>query len=89
MDKRTSGDDVRRRVTVRADPRGATRDPELLVDGRPVAYGRLHDGTYFLPELAYEWADDLETLGRNLVLYRDRTQLRGSRLPRGGGRAHS
>jgi hypothetical protein len=60
----------------------------LLVDGQPVAYGRLFDGTYFLAEHAYEWAEDLERLGRNLVQYQARTQRRQPRSPRGGRRAH-
>jgi hypothetical protein len=88
MEKRASGDKDSRRVEVRASGRAVRRDPELLVDGEPVAYGRLFDGTYFIPEHAYEWADDLETLGRNLVRYRERTQPRVPRLPRGDRRAY-
>ena len=88
MERRKSGDEEGRRVEVRTRGRGVTGDPELLVDGRPVAYGRLFDGTYYLPEHAYEWADDLETLGINLVRYRSRMQLREPSSPRGGRRAH-
>lgn len=43
--------------------------PELFIDKRPVRYGRLPDGSYFLDEYAYDWTDDLMELGRRYVAY--------------------
>jgi hypothetical protein len=88
MDKSRKPDGGRRRVEVRRGEGGAGREPELFVDGQPVQYGRLFDGTYYVPERAYEWADDLESLGRKVVEYRDRSRMREQRSPRGGRRVH-
>lgn len=88
MDKSTKRGGGKRRVEVRLSKDGARREPELFVDGQPVPYGRLVDGTYYVPERAYEWADDLETLGRKVVEYRDRSRLREQQSPRGGRRVH-
>ena len=46
--------------------------PELLIDGVPVAYGRLPDGKFFLNDYAYDWQDDLLELARRYVSYRRR-----------------
>jgi hypothetical protein len=48
--------------------------PELFIDGQLVAVERLFDGTYFLPENAYNWSDDLGKLAEELVEYRARVQ---------------
>jgi hypothetical protein len=36
-------------------------EPELLIDGQPVRYGQLPDGSYALHEYAYDWDEDLIT----------------------------
>jgi hypothetical protein len=86
MDRRNRGAGERRRVEVRPGKGNARQEPDLFVDGQQVTYGRLFDGTYYVPENAYDWADDLETLGQKLVERRDRRRAREERLPRGGRR---
>lgn len=44
-------------------------DLELLIDDRPVRYGRLPDGRYFLNEYAYDWRDNLMDLARRFIDY--------------------
>jgi len=48
--------------------------PELFIDGQLVAVERLFDGTYYLPENAYNWSDDLGKLAEELMEYRARVQ---------------
>jgi hypothetical protein len=48
-------------------------EPELLVDGGPVPYGRLPDGLYFLHDYAYDWTDDLVDLAQRFIDYQSRT----------------
>lgn len=45
-------------------------DPELIIDGVPVRYGRLPDGKYVLHEYAYDSRDDLMDLARRFIEYR-------------------
>lgn len=40
---------------------------ELLIDGKPVRYGELPGGRYFLDEYAYEWTDDLMELAQRYL----------------------
>jgi hypothetical protein len=54
--------------------------PELFIDGQLVAVERLFDGTYYLPENAYNWSDDLGKLAEELVEYRARVD-KGSATP--------
>lgn len=49
--------------------RGEAAEEELLIDGKPVAYGRLPEGQYFLRDYAYDWHDDLVDLARRYVDY--------------------
>jgi len=47
---------------------------ELLIDDRPVRYGRLPDGRYALHEYAYDWQGDLIDLARRFIDYRDKAE---------------
>ena len=60
----------RRRVEVSPTRRGDGEVDVLRIDGEPVKYGRLFDGSYFLFENAYVWGEDLNELGVELVRYR-------------------
>jgi hypothetical protein len=61
----------------RRDDAATTREaesgaqPELLIDGQPVRYGQLPDGSYALHEYAYDWDEDLIDLARRFIDYRD------------------
>jgi hypothetical protein len=55
--------------TTREEESGAL--PELLIDGRPVRYGQLPDGSYALHEYAYDWDEDLIDLARRFIDYQD------------------
>ncbi|MFF1561903.1 tyrosinase family protein, partial [Streptomyces sp. NPDC058279] len=44
---------------------------ELLVDAKPIKYGQLSGGKYFLREFAYDWADNLTDLAMRFIDYRD------------------
>ncbi|KAB7744461.1 hypothetical protein GA707_07485 [Nostocoides sp. F2B08] len=68
--------DGKDRVVLRTPPEGGrSAEPELVVDDVPVPHGRLADGTYYLPENAYVWSDDLRELGEQLVQDRARGAL--------------
>ena len=56
---------------------------ELLIDDRPVRYGQLPDGRYFLHEYAYDWRDNLMDLARRFIDYQGRAEeiQRGGREP--------
>jgi hypothetical protein len=57
---------------------------ELLVDDKPLAYGRLPDGRYFLDEYAYDWHENLVDLAQSFIDYRDRADgIRRGAGPRG------
>lgn len=43
--------------------------PELLIDGEPVNYGQLPDGSYALTDYAYDWTGDLFELARRFIDY--------------------
>jgi hypothetical protein len=45
--------------------------PELLIDGQPVRYGQLSDGSYALHEYAYDWDEDLIELARRFIDYQE------------------
>jgi hypothetical protein len=47
--------------------------PELLIDGEPVSYGQLPDGSYALTDYAYDWTGDLFELARRFIDYESRT----------------
>jgi len=58
-------------------------EPELLIDGEPVRYGRLPDGQYALHEYAFDWSNDLMDLARRFIDYRDRAnEIRREAGPR-------
>jgi len=56
---------------------------ELLIDDRPVRYGQLPDGRYFLHEYAYDWRDNLMDLARGFIDYQSGAEeiRRGGREP--------
>lgn len=59
---------------------------ELLVDGQPLGYGQLPDGSYFLDEYAYDPSEDLIDLARKLIDYRHAAdEIRRERNSRAGG----
>jgi hypothetical protein len=70
------------RIELRRPERGERRaledegaaTPELLIDDRPVRYGQLPDGRYYLEEYAYDWQDDLMDLARRFIDYREHEQ---------------
>ncbi|RNJ50133.1 twin-arginine translocation pathway signal protein [Methylocystis hirsuta] len=41
--------------------------PELLIDGKEVAYGQLPGGKYYLKDYAYDWKDDLVDLAESYI----------------------
>ena len=48
--------------------------PELLIDGEPVSYGQLPDGSYALTDYAYDWTGDLFELARRFIDYESDTR---------------
>jgi hypothetical protein len=60
--------------------------PQLLIDGRPIRYGQLPGGLYFLHEYAYDWSEDLVEVARRYIDYQRRVEeIRQEReLERGG-----
>lgn len=48
-------------------------EPDLLIDNKPVRYGVLPDGLYYLHEYAYDWSDSLMDLARRFIDSRRRT----------------
>lgn len=70
----------------RIEVRPGKDQPELLIDGRPVAYGRLPDGSYFLHEYAYDWTEDLLDLARRYIDYEKRVIEVRSKDPEKKGR---
>lgn len=56
-------------------PGGAGHDvAELLIDGQPVPFGRLVDGSYVLEDYAYDFTSDLEDLARRYIDHRERAE---------------
>lgn len=53
---------------MRAEGQG---DPKLnlVIDGKPVEYGQLPDGQYFLVDYAYDWSGDPMDLARRYIDY--------------------
>ncbi len=51
----------------RIEIRQGKLEPELLNNGRQIAYGRLPDGKYFLHEYAHDWTDNLLDLARRYI----------------------
>jgi hypothetical protein len=41
--------------------------PELLIDGKDVAYGQLPGGKYYLKDYAYDWKDNLVDLAESYI----------------------
>lgn len=48
--------------------------PELLIDNKPIQYGQLPDGKYFLQEYAYDWRNDLKDLARGFIDYQIKSE---------------
>jgi hypothetical protein len=44
----------------------------LFIDKKPVHYGQLPDGRYFLNEYAFDWGDDLLALARRYIDHQNR-----------------
>ena len=59
--------------TLAVDEVESEAGPELLIDDKPIRYGQLPDGQYFLHEYAYDWRDNLIDLARGLIDYRTKT----------------
>jgi hypothetical protein len=53
----------------------AASEPELFIDGQPVPYGQLPDGSYALQEYAYDWDRDLIDLARRFIDYQDQADV--------------
>jgi hypothetical protein len=49
-------------------------DLELLIDGEPVSYGQLADGSYALEEYAFDRQEDLMELAQRFIDYRERAE---------------
>jgi hypothetical protein len=76
--RKYKGHQIELRMPQSAEP----AEPELLIDERPVPYGRLPDGSYYLPDYAFDWGTDLTKLAEHLVDYRSRVeQLRSRHNP--------
>jgi hypothetical protein len=41
----------------------------LLINNKPMKYGQLPEGSYFLEEYAYDWKDNLEDLAKAFIDY--------------------
>jgi hypothetical protein len=68
---------------VRAREADRKEELELLIDDKPVRYGRLPAGRYFLYEYAYDWHGNLMDLARRFIDYQSRTdEIRREREPR-------
>ena len=48
--------------------------PVLLMDDRPLRYGQLPDGRYFLDDYAYDWSDDLMEVAERYAAYLKRVE---------------
>lgn len=46
---------------------------ELFIDEERVRYSKLPDGSYFLPQYAYDWTEDVVDLARRFIDYQDRS----------------
>ena len=58
---------------------------QLSIDKKPMRYGQLPDGSYFLYEYAYDPADDLMELARKFVIHRDKAiKIREQQTKKGG-----
>ena len=75
--------ELRARETLHAREVEREEEVELLIDDRPVRYGQLPDGRYFLHEYAYDWRDNLVDLARGFIDYQSRAEeiRRGGREP--------
>ena len=61
--------------------------PELLIDKKPMRYGQLANGSYFLHDYAYDWGDDLmELAGKYLDHQRKAVKIRRERQSGKGGK---
>ena len=47
---------------------------ELYIDDKPMQYGQLTDGTYYLHEYAYDPCDSLEELAKQFIDYQRKTE---------------
>jgi len=73
----------RAREALRASDVEPEEELELLINDRPVPYGQLPDGRYFLHDYAYDWRDNLMDLARGFIDYQSRAEeiQRGGREP--------
>ena len=75
--------ELRAREALRARDVEPEEELELLINDRPVPYGQLPDGRYFLHDYAYDWRDNLMDLARGFIDYQSRVEeiRRGGREP--------
>jgi hypothetical protein len=70
----------------RVELRQQDSEMELLIDGRPVRYGQLPDGPFYLHDYAYDWSDDLMEVARRYIDYLARVEtVRGTRTKKKSG----
>ena len=71
------------REALRAQDVEPQEELELLINDRPVPYGQLPDGRYFLHDYAYDWRDNLMDLARGFIDYQSGAEQirRGGREP--------
>ena len=50
------------------------REPELIIDGEPIKYGQLPDGSYALQEYAFDWHNNLIDLAKKFVDYQETSE---------------
>jgi hypothetical protein len=84
-----TGEDRSAAARAPADSPGTAgeEERELLIDGEPVAVGRLVDGSYVLEDYAYDPRDDLEDLARRYIDHGERAgeAARAAEARRQGG----
>jgi len=60
---------------------------ELVIDNKPVSYGQLPEGLYFLDEYAFDWTDNLMELAQRFIDYQEKAdKIRRERKSGKGGK---
>lgn len=58
---------------------------QLLIDKKPLKYGKLPDGTYYLHEYAYDPSDNLMDLAKKFIKHRNKAnKIREEKNKKGG-----
>ena len=63
LSKEYKGQQIEIRVTDKKE--------SLLINNKPIKYGQLPGGSYFIEEYAYDWKDNLEDLAKAFIDYQD------------------